>query len=109
LSGSSQHITPWFQSSSESVTITHPHHPLTGQRVDIVRIRRGPDPDLIIRLADGTHTAIAMSWTDYATPADPTPRAGVIPLLDVEGLWQTVQLLDHLRKQGHTPSQEIPA
>jgi hypothetical protein len=50
-----------------------------------------------------------MSWTDYATPADPTPRAGVIALLDVEGLWQTVQLLDHLRKQGHTPSQEIPA
>src|SRR5437868_1283285 len=107
--GSSQHITPSSQSSSESVTITHPHHPLTGQRVDIVRIRRGPDPDLILRLADGTHTAIAMRWTDYATPAAPTPRAGVIPLLDVEGLWQTVQLLDHLRKQRHAPSQESPA
>jgi hypothetical protein len=88
------------------VTITHPHHPLSGQHVDIVRIRRGPDPDLIIRLRDGTHTAIAMSWTDYAASPEPTPSAGVIPLLDLEGLRQMVAFLDHLRGQQRTPSQE---
>jgi len=97
------------QPFSGSVTITHPHHPLTGQRVDIVRIRRGPDPDLIIRLADGTHTAIAMSGTDYAASADFTPRAGAIPLLDCEGLWQIAHLLDHLRKEGRAPARETPA
>ena len=107
--GRPQYTTPFSQASSESVTITHPHHPLTGQHVDIVRIRRGPDPDLIIRLADGTHTAIAMSWTDYATAADSTPLAGVVPLLDVEGLWQIVHLLDHLRKEGRAPSRETPS
>ena len=88
------------------MTITHPHHPLSGQHVDIVRIRRGPDPDLIIRLPDGTHTAIAMSWTDYAASPEPSPSAGAIPLLDLEGLRQMVVLLDHLRGQQRTPSQE---
>jgi hypothetical protein len=48
----------------EWVTITPPHHPLCGQRCAVVRIRRGVDPDLILRLADGTHAAMAMSWTD---------------------------------------------
>jgi hypothetical protein len=48
----------------EYVTITHPHHPLHGQRCEVVRIRRGVDPDLVIRLADGSHAAIAMSSTD---------------------------------------------
>ena len=103
--GSSPYTTPLSQPSSGSVTITHPHHPLTGQRVDIVRIRRGPDPDLIIRLADGTYTAIAMSWTDYAASAEPIPRAGATPLLDIEGLWQIV----HLRKESRAPSRETPA
>jgi len=47
----------------EYVTIPHPHHPLYGQRCEVVHIRRGVDPDLILRLSDGTHAAIAMSWT----------------------------------------------
>ena len=88
------------------MTITHPHHPLSGQRVDIVRIRRGPDPDLIIRLRDGTHTAIAMRWTDDAASPEPTPSAGVIPLLDLEGLRPMVAFLDHLRGPQRPPSQE---
>lgn len=101
--GSSQYTTPLSQPSWGSVTITHPHHPLTGQRVDIVRIRRGPDPDLIIRLADGTHTAIAMRWTASAASAEPTPCAGATPLLDIEGLWQIVHLLAHLRQESRAP------
>src|SRR6516165_12645653 len=59
-----QHTTSISHPSLEYVTITHPHHPLRGQRCEVVFIRRGIDPDLILRLADGTHAAIAMSWTD---------------------------------------------
>src|SRR5688572_12348213 len=66
LMGSSQHTTPFCPSSLESVTITHPHHPLRGQRVLVVRIRQGIDPDLIVQLPDGTHASLAMSSTDYA-------------------------------------------
>jgi hypothetical protein len=37
----------------EWVTVTHPHHPLYHQQVQLIRVRRGPDPDLIIRMPDG--------------------------------------------------------
>ncbi len=71
--------------------MTHPHHPLHGQRVQLIRVRRGPNPDLIIRLPDGYHGAIAASLTDYGGPADPTLSAAELPLLSVEGLWQIAQ------------------
>jgi hypothetical protein len=89
----------------ESVTITHPHHPLCGQRCDVVFIRRGVDPDLILRLADGTHAAIAMSWTDSGkgealTAAQSGPD---LPLLDLQGLRQILHLWDQLRREDRFP------
>jgi hypothetical protein len=71
--------------------VTHPHHPLHGQRVQLIRIRRGPDPDLIIRMPDGYHGAIAASLTDYAGPAAPDQSTDSLPLLSIEGLWQIAQ------------------
>src|SRR5262245_31801246 len=62
----------------ESVTVTHPYHPLFGQQVAVIRVRRGVDPDLIIRLPDGYHGAIAASWPDSAgapVTARPAPVA----------------------------------
>jgi hypothetical protein len=85
------------------VTITHPHHPFAGQRVDVIRIRRGPDPDLIVRLPDSTHMAIAMSWTDYATAPPRALPVSTIPLLDLDGLRQVVQCLDRLRAERRGP------
>jgi hypothetical protein len=82
-----QYTTSVSQPSLESATITHPHHPLHGQRCEVVRIRRGVDPDLVIRLADGSHVAIAMSSTDYGeTPGHPAAPIGPdLPLLDLQG------------------------
>lgn len=84
--------------------MTHPHHPLHGQRVQIVRVRRGPDPDLIIRMPDGCHGAIATSLTDYAgsSPAHGSVREA--PLLSIEGLWQIAQWIEQQRpppQQAH--------
>jgi hypothetical protein len=89
----------------EYVTITHPHHPLHGQRCEVVRIRRGVDPDLVIRLADGSHAAIAMSSTDYGeTTGHPVAPSGPdLPLLDLQGLRQIVLLVDQLRQDGRLP------
>ncbi|MEE8291816.1 MAG: DUF5372 family protein [Candidatus Tectomicrobia bacterium] len=89
----------------EYVTITHPHHPLCGQRCEVVYIRRGVDPDLILRLADGTHAAIAMSWTDSGegqalSAAQNGPN---LPLLDLQGLRQILHLLDQLRQEDRFP------
>ena len=89
----------------EYVTITHPHHPLWGQRRAVVFVRRGVDPDLILRLADGTHAAIAMSWTDAGegqafSAAQSHPD---LPRLDLQGLRQILQLLDQLRHEDRFP------
>jgi len=73
------------------VRVTHPHHPLHGQRVQLIRVRRGPDPDLIIRMSDGYHGAIAASLTDYAGAPDPDLCVTEPPLLSIEGLWQIAQ------------------
>jgi hypothetical protein len=80
--------------------VTHPHHPRHGQRVQLVRVRRGPDPDLIIRMPDGYHGAIAASLTDYAEPADPDLSLTEPPLLSIEGLWQIAQWV---RQQKGSP------
>ncbi len=87
------------------MTITHPHHPLQGQRCEIIRIRRGVDPDLVLRFTDGSHAAIAMSWTDYgeASGRPPVPNAPDLPLLDLQGLRQIVYLFDQLRQDDRFP------
>jgi hypothetical protein len=81
------------------VTVTHPHHPLFQQKVAVIRIRRGPDPDLIIRCPDGFHGAISASWTDYSfNPAfDLMPEPP--PLLDINGLFEMVSLIDQIRQR----------
>ena len=86
------------------MTITHPQHPLCGQQVEIVRIRRGVDPDLIVRLPDGSHAAIAMSSTSYAAPPDHDSQLVSHHLLDFNGLCQVVQLIDHIRQEGRYPT-----
>jgi Family of unknown function (DUF5372) len=95
------------------VTITHSQHPFRGQQVEVVRLRRaagGADPDLIVRLPDGVHAAIAMSSTDYGGAAvralsAPLPATAVPPpLLDLDGLRQAAQLIEQLRRVGRGPA-----
>src|SRR4051812_3266785 len=95
-----RHTTPSSQSPSGFVTITHPHPPLRGQQVEITQVRRGLDPDLIVRLPDGHHAAIAMSGTDYASaPHGETPPRPD-HLLDLDGLRQVRLLLDRISREG---------
>lgn len=63
----------------------------------MIRIRRGADPDLIVKLPNGLHAAIAMSWTSYAAPSNLDPSPPVIPLLDFNGLRQVAQIIDQIR------------
>ena len=86
------------------VTITHPHHPLRGQRCEVIRLRRGTDPDAILRLPDGSHAAIALSWTDYSKAAPVEKPGAALPLLDLSGLRQIVQILERLNQEGRFPN-----
>jgi hypothetical protein len=75
--------------------------------VKVIRLRRGPDPDLIVQLADGTHAAIAMSETDYAAAPGPTPATMVpLHLLALDGLAQAARFIEHLRQVGRFPESD---
>src|SRR5216684_6535192 len=100
---SSQYTTSFDKPSLEWVTVTHPHHPLHGQRVQLIRVRRAPDPDLIIRMSDGYHGAIAASLTDYAGPSEPDPGAAEPPLLAIEGLWRIAQWVSQQQRPHPLP------
>src|SRR5438552_6953711 len=91
-----QHTTPSSQSPSGFVTVTHPHHPLCGQKLEIIQVRRGLDPDLIVRLPDGHHAAIAMSGTDWASPPHDVTSPRPDHLLDLDGLRQARRLIDRI-------------
>ena len=88
------------------MTITHPHHPLYGQQVAIVRIRQGADPDIVVRLPDGSHAAIAMRLTNYGAAAGSDLPVAPMLLLDLRALRQIVQLLERFRAEWRLPVTE---
>lgn len=67
--------------------------------MEIIRVRRGPDPDLIIRQSDGYHGAIAASWTSYALAAE-TLASEKPPLLDLEGLCHLARCVEQLEERS---------
>jgi Family of unknown function (DUF5372) len=85
------------------VTVTHPLHPLHGQQVEVVRVRRGADPDLIVRLPDGRHAAVARNWTAETLPPVGDEPSIVPPLLAVDGLRQLVVIIARIRAAPRVP------
>lgn len=73
--------------------------------MEIIRVRRGPDPDLIIRQTDGYHGAIAASWTTYASTSDELVREKPA-LLDLEGLLQVVRLVEQLAQRSSVSQED---
>lgn len=73
-------------------------------------MRRGVDPDLVVRLPDGAHAAIAMSSTDYASLPAIEDASRSSPLLALDGLWQAAQFIAHLRHdaapEGHAEGEQ---
>ena len=79
------------------MTITHPCHPLHGKRVQVLCTCRSLDATLIVRFPDGFRAYVPIAWTDLASPPEHDPRTDPLPLLDLDGLRQVVQLIDHMR------------
>jgi hypothetical protein len=71
--------------------------------VTVVRLRQGTNPDLVLRLPDGSHAAIAMHLTDYAGASAPQMTPDAPHLLDLDGLRHVVQLLEAIRQDGRWP------
>ena len=86
------------------MTITHPQHPLHGQQLPVVCVRHGKRPDVIVRLPDGSHAAVALSATDAAADCSAALPPGVAGhLLDLHGLRQMAQRIDERHRSGRRP------
>lgn len=53
----------------DSVVITHPHHPLAGQRLQVILERRRPGAELVIVCEGGPagRVTVPVRWTDRAS------------------------------------------
>ena len=78
--------------------ITHPQHPLYGQRLRYVRVqqRQGVELDLIVCLPNGVHAGITASCTDYQ--ASQNLSSSNLPLLEIEGLRALVAFVATLQQ-----------
>lgn len=79
------------------MTITHPHHPLRGQLLPLVKIYRGLNPKAILGLPDGSHIGVPLENTDL-DPAS-SQRLTNSHYHDIECLRKIAQLLEQLRAQ----------
>ena len=82
--------------------ITHPFHPLVGQRFAILKVRKIAGQD-VLSLYDEKRGSLAMprAWTDQA---EPSPYMGLpepAPRLDVCCLLKLHELVRATSKRGH--------
>jgi hypothetical protein len=70
----------------------------------VVCVRHGTSPDVIVRLPDGSHAAIALRDTDQAVPSTTDlPAVDACHLLDLGRLRQLAQFVADLRRHGRSP------
>jgi hypothetical protein len=67
LSQVTEHNTPSYEHSPHLVTVTHPYHPLKGQKLEVIHVIRGSG--VVVRLNDRKSLRLPLDYTDYA-PSD---------------------------------------
>jgi Family of unknown function (DUF5372) len=83
-----------------SAEITHPFHPLRGQRFAVLKVRTVSGVEtLSLRQAELGSFAVAREWTDWAPPgAQAVPSDGKALLIDASGLLALDQLVASLTR-----------
>ena len=81
-------------------TITHPFHPLRGQRFEVLKTRRVAGTDtLILRHPDRGSYAVAREWTDWGLPEASIGPSETSCKFAVEALLQLTDLCAELSEQ----------
>jgi Family of unknown function (DUF5372) len=84
-----------------SAEVTHPFHPLRGQRFVVLKVRRVAGVEtLSLRHHDLGSFAIAREWTDWAPPGAPAVSAGKSLTIDAFGLLSLTELVTSLTRNG---------
>lgn len=94
-----EYLRPLQTASSERykrthVTVTHPNHPLSGVKVEVVLGSKNQTPTLLVKTPIGTTLKISKDWTDYDDSLDEEKKADPSHLCSVEGLKQLALMLD---------------
>lgn len=90
---SSEHNTSEVGTEPTHITITHPHHPLNGQTLELVAVLRGPNSRLIVKMPDGSRAQVVRDWTDYAQLSGDVELPAASHLLPVEGLRELIKII----------------
>jgi hypothetical protein len=93
------HDTPRLKVPPAWVTVTHPHHPLHGQKLEVVRFF-GSKYFLVRRPDGGGLAQISQSWTDYGGEQYQPHTGGSDHLLDIDGLRDIVKIIAQLVKEA---------
>jgi hypothetical protein len=81
-----------------SATITHPFHPLRGERFAVLKLRRlSGIPSLSLRHAGLGSFAVPQEWTDWGAPEAPASTA---QLVDAFGLIELAAIVDLLNRDS---------
>src|SRR4051794_38181234 len=97
------------------VTVTDPHHALSGQRLSLVSLRSARGPAfVVIELGDGRRRSIRRSATDFDTPSSASaPRASDLPRIGARTLLPLARHLtttlasssaEEVIRDGHHPT-----
>src|SRR5271169_3819215 len=84
-----------------SAEVTHPFHPLHGQRFVVLKVRRVAGVEtLSLRHHDLGSFAMALEWTDWAPPGASAVSAGKSLMIDAFGLLSLTELVTSLTRNG---------
>jgi Family of unknown function (DUF5372) len=85
------------------VTVTHPFHPLRGQKLELVHVPRKANSKLSVRHPEGRCFRIPRDWTDFEIQQDEQSPAPLDRLLDINGLRAVAGIISNLKTEIPPP------
>lgn len=85
-----------------TVTVTHPFHPLRGQKLELVKVPRKANSKLTVRHPEGRAFRIPRDWTDLETQQAKPSQAPPDRLLDINGLCTLAKIISNIKAQALT-------
>jgi hypothetical protein len=82
-----------------SVTITQPHHPLQGHKLEVVSAPRRANSKILVRLPEGKCIRVPRDWTDFEAQQSRHTEAPVAHLLDIKGLLKAAKIISSIKAE----------